>query len=264
MAQTIIFLNQKGGVAKTTTTINVASQIAKMGHKTLMIDLDPQSSLSIISGFYDLSIFADTNIKELLQPTDPKNKVDINDCIFPVNCCDNLFLIPSDISLATSEMSLFLNLKGEETLKRIIKTVPSDFEYICVDCPPSFGMLSINAIIASDLIIGCTEPAYMSMRALKHMFDSIENISKIYERDFGEIGIVVGKIGRGNDTEDALEYLRTHYNVIGEIKNLVATSKGEIEGIPISIAKPSSLNAREFYKIAEQIVVKFDEKGQVS
>lgn len=252
--KTIIFMNQKGGVAKTTSTINVSANLAKMGYKTLMIDLDPQASLTIINGYNDLSQFETTNIKELLQPTDPKHPISIEECIFPVPSNENLFLITSDIILATSELSLYTSLKGEETLKRLLKKVPDDFDYVCIDCPPSFGMLSINAILAADLIIGCVEPAYMAVRALQHMIQSIDNISEVYERAFNFGGIIVGKIGRGNEVDGWLDALRTNYNVLGEIKNLVATTKKEYEGIPISIDKPSSYNGREFYDITQKII----------
>lgn len=256
MGKTIIFTNQKGGVAKTTTTYNVATQLANLGYKTLMMDLDPQASLTIISGITRPEDYEGKNITELMNPD--KRVENIEPYVIKIDFCDNLYLIPSDISLAQCEPLLYYSLRGEDTLKKVISKINEkfDFDFVCIDCPPSFGSISINTIVASDIIIGCVEPAYQALRGLQYLKKSIENIESKCDINTNFGGVVVGKIGRGNNVEECLSFCRNSYDVLGEIKLKVETSNAEIEGLSISMAKPNSVNAVEFKNITEKILNK--------
>lgn len=258
MAKKIIFSNQKGGVAKTTTTLNISAQFAKLGYKTLMVDLDPQASLTIVSGYSDPGEFEERNLSTLVEEALSRRstgiKTDPKSCIYPCVAHENLFILPCDINLSTFEFELIGTVKGELTISKILSKIEDNFDYICIDCPPSFGALSVNGFLASDIIIGCCEPAYQALRGLQNMFFCLENLSEKAEKEFNYCGVVVTREGRTNTAKEAIEILKENYNVLGEIKELADTVKGEISGYPVSIYKPSHINSREFYDIAQKII----------
>lgn len=258
MAKKIIFSNQKGGVAKTTSTLNISAQLAVQGNKVLMIDLDPQASLTIISGYGEPEQFYRRNLTALIEQSISrrvsKDEINIHDCIYPCVASENLFIMPSDIELATFDFDLTGTIKGELTLSMILSEIENEFDYICIDCPPSFGILSLNGFMASDVIIACCEPAYQSLMGLKNMLTSLSSVQKRAGKEFNFGGTIVTRVGRTKNAKEAIEIIEQNYNKLGEIKELADTVKGEVAGYPISIFKPSHCNSREFYDITQKIM----------
>ncbi len=260
MGKTIIFGNLKGGVAKTTSTLNISTQLAQRGYNVLMIDSDPQASLTIISGF-EPDDFIDQNLITLLY--DDEGSVDVHDCIHKVETFESenggsLSLIPSEIELANGEMD-FVSRKGNDRLiRRIVNKVIDEYDYICIDCPPSLGVISVNDIAASDYIIGCVEPGLQALRGIRYYLRSILNSIKACDYNTKFLGLIIAKVANNADVRDVVEAFKEDYEVLGEIKSSVEVSRGEIDGISISQRKPSHIASLEYSSITDTILDKIN------
>ena len=257
MAKTIIFGNQKGGVAKTTSTYNVATQLALKGYRVLMVDSDPQASLTIITGNIPED-YLQRNLTHLMY--DQEGNVDIHDCIvslshiLPKKSTGTLSLIPCDIAMASGDLEFVSRPKNSEILKRILKRVDDEYDYICVDCLPSLGIISINDISASDYIVGCVETSYQAFRGIGYYQRTINTLIKVNEFNTKFIGVITTKTTRSNDSVDLCEAIRGTYKVFGEIPLSVEVTKGEFSGIPVSIRKPSHISSLQYEKATESIL----------
>lgn len=245
----ISFGLQKGGVAKTTTTYNISALLAKMGYKVLMVDNDPQTSLTYIAGFHDFDKLQESNITHVYR--EEKSAKDI---ILKVECVDNLYLLPAHIDLSAMDMELILKTNRERKLAKILEPLKQEFDFICIDCPPSLGMLNMNSVAASDAIIYCCEPATLAVQGLALYNATVAKIKQDLELDYTFLGLIITKVGKGNDCRDIVNLLRNNFPVLGEIKQTVEVSKREMEGVPLSIAKPSHINSIEHREIAEKII----------
>lgn len=257
MSKTIIFGNQKGGVAKTTSTYNVAVQLALKGYRVLMVDSDPQASLTIITGNTPED-YLERNLTSLLYDQD--NEIDIHDCIVPLtpilpkDCTGTLSLIPCDIAMASGDLDFVSRPKNSELLKRVLGKVADEYDFICVDCLPSLGMISINDISASDYIVGCVETSYQAYRGIGYYTQVIDRLIKANDFDTKFIGVIITKTTRSNDSKDLIEVLHNEYDVFGEIPNSVEVTKGEFDGIPVSIRRPSHISSIEYSNVADRII----------
>lgn len=247
MAKTIIFGNQKGGVAKTTSTYNVAAQLALKGYRVLMIDTDHQASLTIITGNVP-EAYVGHNLTALLY--DQEGKVDIHDCIISLNHIlpsetkGTLAIISCDIAMACGDLDFVSRPRNSELLGRVLKRVADEYDYICIDCPPSLGIISINDISASDYIIGCVEPGFQAYSGIGYYKQIIDRHIYINEFDTKFLGVIIAKSARNNDSKDLTELLYENYKVLGEVPLTVEVSKGEIDGYPVSIKKPGQKRAK--------------------
>lgn len=271
MAKTIVFGNQKGGVAKTTSTHNVATQLALRGYRVLMVDSDPQASLTIITGLVPED-YLENNLCTLLY--DEKGEKDIHECIVSFDIKEiakqygkrkinideigTLDIIPTDIAMANGDLNFVSRPGNDRILRNVLKKVDDEYDFICIDSLPSLGIISINDISSADYVIGCVEPAYQALRGIgyyKNVVDSLINVQG-YEAEF--LGIVITKIGPGKDVKDICEVLHDEYNVLGEVPLSVNVSKGELEGVPISIRANSHLASLEYSKVADYIIEKVE------
>jgi len=251
MAKTIIFGNQKGGVAKTTSTFNIATQLSMKGYRVLMIDSDPQASLTIIAGLVPED-FEENNLSALLYDVD--GKIDIHNCIIPLNEDGSLAIIPTDISMANGDLDFVSRPGNDKLIKNEINKVANEYDYVCIDCLPSLGIISVNDIAASDYIIGCVEPGYQAMKGIEYYAKVINRYRNKYMYPTKFLGIIISKIARNNDCKDITEVLRDEYDVLGEIPLSVEVSKGEIDGVPVSKRKPGHISSLEYSKIADYII----------
>ncbi|MCR5404100.1 MAG: ParA family protein [Butyrivibrio sp.] len=257
MAKTIIFGNQKGGVAKTTSTYNVSTQLALKGYRVLMVDSDPQASLTIIAGKIPED-YLENNLTALLYDQD--GRLDIHDCIIsldnilPKNTEGTLSLLPCDIAMASGDLEFVSRPRNSELLSRVLSKVDDEFDYICIDCLPSLGMISINDISASDYIVGCVETSYQAYRGIGYYTQVIDRLIKANDFDTQFIGIIITKTTRSNDSRDLIEVMKKEYNVFGEIPNSVEVTKGEFDGIPVSVRRPGHISSVEYSNITDKII----------
>lgn len=178
----ISFLNIKGGVAKTTSCVNVAAQLGKEGKKVLIIDMDPQSNATKYVNMYDSHI---KGTYEVLNGED----VGIQ-----ITKYDNVWLVPANINLIMSESEILADTKRsrETRLKKWIYSKPQDtFDYIFIDCPPSLGMLSINALVASDYVIVPLKIDKFALDGFEYLMSSIEGVKEEFNESLKLLGILI-------------------------------------------------------------------------
>ena len=255
MSQIISFGNQKGGVAKTTSTINIGAALAKAGKRVLLVDMDPQASLTIICGFDNPDDLDGHNVITAMDDQD--GKVDVKDCIHHLEFSDNLFLLPSDLPLARTEMYLSARPNASTVLKRVLKPIKDEFDFILIDCPPSLGHLTTNSICASTAVIACSEAKYQSMRGLEFYIKNLETIKKEAELEIKLLGVIITKMGRDNDSKTLADVIGQGFNILGTIPNTVKVSDSEVMGLPIVADKPGNIVSLNYIDIANGLIERF-------
>lgn len=252
----IALANQKGGVAKTTSTYNLATAKAIEGNKVLMIDLDAQSSLTIAAG-----IEPGEERLEGFSTVDLFNrKKDPVDAVFEVKTValdEKLYIVPSDPNLANTEN--YINSLDEKVyfVKDACDAMRQyDFDYIFLDCPPNLGIIVTNALIAADEVIIPVKTDYLSYRGVELIKDSIGKVkaNKRMNPDIEIAGFIATMYrGNTNDHKGILSILRKQGRILGIVKESVSASKGDIDGVPSVIYDPKSDIAKAYFDISKLI-----------
>jgi chromosome partitioning protein len=257
MVKIIAFANQKGGVAKTTSCHNIATARALEGKKVLMVDLDPQGSLSIMAACepYDEKLnghsINDIFVKGI--------KMDIHECIFNVQASDldNLFIIPSNIDLSKTALDLVSRYSREKILKNALKKISGEFDEIYIDCPPELGMLSLNGLCAADALIVPVKADYISYRGLDALLDTIADIkdpNNELNPDLELMGVVVTLYEKNvNDQRDILDLIKDKVEILGVVKKSADAYRGVLDGRATVQTKNSSDVAKSYIEIAKLI-----------
>ncbi len=197
MKQIIIsVVNQKGGVGKTTTSLNVATCLAVTKKKTLLIDFDPQSNLSSGLGYrnqeksiYNLLIEKNKNIKDYII----KTKV------------DNLDIIPSNIDLSAFETDIFTQKDREFFLKNKLDNISEEYDYIIIDCPPSLGFLTINALSASDKVLIPMQCEFFSLEGISYLLETLDRIKTNFNSKLSILGVLFTMYDKRNKITTQIE-----------------------------------------------------------
>jgi chromosome partitioning protein len=197
----IAIANQKGGVGKTTTVVNLGVALAEMGKRTLVVDLDPQGALSVGLGL-DGDGLEETLYTAMMDAEFPVGRV-----VYPVKA--HLDLIPSNIELASAEMELIAEIRRERILSRILGTVEEGYDYILIDCPPSLGLLTINALCACKRVLIPMQCEYFAMRGIRLLLDAIEWVKSRANQDLSLGGILVTMYSTGTiHSREVLDEIR--------------------------------------------------------
>lgn len=256
MAKVISIANQKGGVGKTTTAVNLSACIAQKGKKVLLIDIDPQGSATSglgVEAHDDTSIYNvlvdDIQIKDTLQPTIVK-KLDV---------------CPSNINLAGAEIELVSMVSRETRLKNAIEEVKDAYDYIFIDCPPSLGLITLNAFTASDSVLVPIQCEYYALEGLGQLINTIKLVQKHLNKELEIEGVVLTMFdARTNlSTQVAKEVEKYFGNKVFQtiIPRNIRLSEAPSHGLPISLYDPDSKGAETYKKLAKELI-NLNEKGE--
>ena len=188
MSKVIAIANEKGGVGKTTTSVNLGIGLAKHGKKVLIADVDPQGSLTTHLGFRqpeNLELTTATIMEKII-----KNK-SLNASEAILNHSEGISILPANIELSSTERALVTTLGGETILKRYIETISHEYDYIILDCSPSLGMLTINSLVAADSVIIPVAPKYLDAKGLELLLKTIADLDTVIGKKLTIEGILV-------------------------------------------------------------------------
>ena len=249
MAKVVSFSNQKGGVGKTTSCVNIAAQIANKGKKVLMIDMDPQGNATSGVGIMKKNLKGTT--RELLS-----GDMSPRDIILQTEYT-NLSIIPANTSLAGAEFDLFDFEESEYRLKTVMSEVRDEYDYIIIDCPPSLGMLTVNARSASDGIIVPMQCEFYALEGLSQLMITIKRIKQLYNKDLSVTGILITMHNsRLLLSLQVLGELKKHYGdklFSTEISRNVKLSEAPGFGRPVYYHDKRSKGSAEYMEVAKEL-----------
>ena len=245
MGTVIAFANQKGGVAKTTSTYNVGTALARAGKKTLMIDLDGQASLTISAGLepYDFE-------HSIVSALD-NDAIPLEQCIQHLQQ-DNLDIVTSRLELAQLEVVLIGRPVRETILRRAIGPVRSRYDFILIDCPPQLSILTINALASADQVLIPVKTDYLAYRGLEQLLDTVAEIRELVNPQLSILGAIATMYEmRVKDDQEILRLLQDKYDVIAVVKKLAIVKKGVYDGKAVMEQAPNNDAAAEYQKVAD-------------
>lgn len=249
----VSIFNQKGGVGKTTTNINLAAYIALRGHKVLVIDIDPQGNTS--SGFgIDKENLKNTTYELLL--TD----VAIKDVIISVEQIENLDIVPSNMDLAGADLELGGMENRESILKRKIEEIRDLYDYLIIDCPPSLGLLTINALTASDTVFIPMQCEYYALEGISQLIKTIQKVKKGLNKNLEIEGVVLTMFdSRRNLQLQVAEELKSYFGELvyeNSIPRNIRLAEAPSFGLPIALYDPKAKGAEAYSDLADEFLRK--------
>ena len=251
MGKIIAFANQKGGVGKTTTCVNVATYMALMGKKILILDIDPQgnatSSVGInkskdLKTIYDL-IDGACSYEEVIQPT----------------IIDNLYIIPSTVDLAGAEVELIQLPQREKIVKRILDEIKGSYDFILIDCPPSLGLITVNALTAADSVLIPIQCEFFALEGLTQLMNTIRLIKyRNLNPNLDIEGVVMTmKDKRYNLTTQVSNVIVKFFKqkvYLTTIPRNVRLAEAPSHGLPVALYDATSKGAEAYLSLAEEIL----------
>lgn len=249
-ASVLAVVNQKGGVGKSTTAVNVAAALGDLGKKVLLIDLDPQGNAT--SGFGLSKTQRERCIYDVLL-----GDVEITALIEPVEV-EHVFAVPATIQLAGAEIELVSALSRETRLKAAVESVSEDFDFIIIDCPPSLGLLTINALTAAKGLLIPIQCEYYALEGLSKLLDSVRLVKTHLNPSLEVFGVVMTMYdSRTRLSQQVVEEVRDFFDgKVFEtlIPRTVRLSEAPSFGQPITLYDPSGKGARAYMDLAKEVV----------
>lgn len=250
-ATIISMCNQKGGVGKTTSTINLGACLAELGRKVLLVDLDPQGALSAGLGL------GHDEIEDTIYDVMLDNQTSIHSAIVPTGV-PGLDVVPANIDLSAAEIQLVNEVGREHTLARALRPVRRDYDFIIIDCQPSLGLLTVNALACSAGVIIPMECEFFSLRGLALLTDTVEKVSERINFDLDVLGIVVTMFDRR--TKHSREVMTRVVDYFGDkvfdtvITRTVRFPETSVAGEPITTWAPASTAAQQYRNLALEVI----------
>ncbi len=246
-AEVIAFANQKGGVAKTTTTLNLAVAFAEAGHRVLAVDMDPQGNLTMSQGIdpdsversmYDVLVH-DHSIRDVIR----KREIDV--------AC-------ASIDLAGAEIAMSTKIGRERSLEKALRPVREDYDFVCIDTPPSLGLLTINALTAADKVIVPVQCEYLSMRGLIQLQNTLSMIREELNPDVEIEGILPTLVdSRTVHAKEAIEILEENFGdrvFATRIRKTIRFAEAPVKGTSVLKYDPDGVAAESYRELAKEVL----------
>ncbi|UCB56470.1 MAG: ParA family protein [Candidatus Omnitrophota bacterium] len=253
MARIISVVNQKGGTGKTTSVVNISAYLARMGYKTLILDMDPQASATLYLGVDPSSV--EFSMYDVLL----KEAISFNDIILSTGI-EKLHLAPAHVSLAKTDINLADNANKQYRLKEKLADIKAKYDYILIDCPPSLSLLPINALTCSSEVIIPLQPKYLSLEGLKQLKSSLDRIKSELNPLLKILGILFTMVDmRPKMTKHGIDLVRKHFGneVFDSIIRICSKfNEAPIAGQSIFDYNHNSKGAEDYKRVTEEVINK--------
>jgi chromosome partitioning protein len=251
--QRIAVTNQKGGVGKTTITINIGGALNELGADVLIVDADAQGHCTEGLGLTDAYDAASPNLASVLTSDDIESNSEINNII---ESHDEFDVIPSNVDMFTIEKDLNSERKSRERLALALNAVEHQYNYVLVDCPPSLGYMTDNALLATRNVLIPALAEGTSIRALEILFDQIDSNENWFNIDISEVGLVANRVEQDGEAEEMMEWFHDTFHgrlPVWEIRKRVALKRAWNNGVSIFNHDEDCDMEAVFLEIAENI-----------
>ncbi len=251
MGRIIALANQKGGCGKTTTAVNLSTALAKLNRKVLLIDFDPQGNASIHLGIkiydleasmYDVLVDPDRDVKSVVMPSEIKG----------------LDIAPANIELSGAEIELVNVIGRESAFKDSMNEIDKEYDYIIIDCPPSLGLLTLNALTTTKEVLIPVQTEYFALEGMKKLLKTIDVVTKRLNHNLIITGILATMYdARTNLSEAILKKIKEHfkdkvYNT--KIRKNVKLAEAPSFGISVEKYAPNSFGAQDYHNLAKEVI----------